>query len=351
MTVYDPVIGGSISGGATVVPTYPAVSAQNSGGIGDKFILVVAYGNSAGATPATPAGWTLIDSSYGGAGTWGLETGPRGVVMFHQTSVGGEAGTTVTVNNGGTGTDRTMRGVIYRFSKSGSTWEAITSAKGTDTSAGTAFSVATGSNPGASLGDQILGVAGYTPSTSTASGTSGFFNWTGAGVTGTLGATAPAANGNALRMQSYYGTPSGTATGNLTLQLTMSSALTSGAAMAIRLRDSGQPPVANAGNDIDNAEPGSTVFLDATESVGNIATYHWAQTGGPTVTLSNSTTVGPSFTAPWVTAGTTLTFSLYVTDTTAVNSNNTDTVIVTVLPPTEFADDGGTLVPLQLLGE
>ena len=83
---------------------------------------------------------------------------------------------------------------------------------------------------------------------------------------------------------------------------------------------------------------GSLVTLDGTGSSdpnGDSLTYSWTQTAGPAVTLSSSTVVSPTFTAPGVTAETVLTFQLTVNDGQA--SSTPDAVSVTVLNSTNEA--------------
>lgn len=110
-------------------------------------------------------------------------------------------------------------------------------------------------------------------------------------------------------------------------------------------------PISNAGPDQVGIEPWATVTLDGTGStdpdLGDTITYAWTQTAGTTVTLSSSTASQPTFTAPATIAGTTLTFSLVVTDNNGAAST-ANTVNVTVLAVTERAVVGGVQVPMRL---
>src|SRR3989442_14346835 len=90
-------------------------------------------------------------------------------------------------------------------------------------------------------------------------------------------------------------------------------------------------PVANAGPDQTVSE-GSPVGLNGAASSDpdrDSSSHSWNQTAGPTVTLSNSNTVAPTFTAPSVgPSGSTLTFELTVSD--GKGGTATDTVDVIV---------------------
>jgi hypothetical protein len=91
------------------------------------------------------------------------------------------------------------------------------------------------------------------------------------------------------------------------------------------------PPVANAGTDQTVNEGTAGVTLNggsSTDSDGTITSYSWRQTAGPTVTLTGANTATPSFTAPSVTADTTLTFSLTVTDNGGASASDTVNVLV-----------------------
>jgi hypothetical protein len=103
-------------------------------------------------------------------------------------------------------------------------------------------------------------------------------------------------------------------------------------------------PTANAGPD-QSVASASSVQLNGTgtDTDGTIASYAWTQTMGTAVTLSNASTRNPTFTAPSVTADTTLRFSLTVTDNGGATST-ADTVNVVVQAP------GAPPTPSQPLG-
>jgi hypothetical protein len=103
------------------------------------------------------------------------------------------------------------------------------------------------------------------------------------------------------------------------------------------------PPLADAGP-AQTVNEGVTVTLDGSNSSDpddGIASYLWTQTGGPPVTLSNTTVVKPTFTSPNVgVGGVALTFTLTVTDGSGVSRTDSCNVNVTRdnLPP--VADAG-----------
>jgi hypothetical protein len=107
------------------------------------------------------------------------------------------------------------------------------------------------------------------------------------------------------------------------------------------LRTANEPPLADAGPDqiVDTL---TVVTLDGSLSSdpdGNLPlTYLWTQTGGTTVTLSDSTVVNPTFTAPGDPA--VLTFALIVTDSLGLADPTPDEVIITVNNQPPLADTG-----------
>lgn len=91
-------------------------------------------------------------------------------------------------------------------------------------------------------------------------------------------------------------------------------------------------PVAAAGPDR-FAGMGDTVTLiggGSTDADGDVLTYRWAQTSGPSVTLSGSTTAIATFPAPSVGAETELAFTLTTTD--GRGGTGQDDVRVTIVP-------------------
>ena len=138
-------------------------------------------------------------------------------------------------------------------------------------------------------------------------------------------------------------------TDELVFQLTVTDndGLTDTATVSVFVQDalvSNIAPTANAGVDqIVNENTLVTLDASASSDDGSIASYAWVQTAGiSTVTLSDSSSAMPDFTAPLVDASNdVLTFELTVTDNLGVSS--TDTVNITIndvdTPPTAVISD------------
>lgn len=74
------------------------------------------------------------------------------------------------------------------------------------------------------------------------------------------------------------------------------------------------PSVSITGDSEAQEQTAVSLKANATDSDGNIASYSWSITSGPTATLNNSTTSDVSFTTPEVTQDTPMVLSVTVTD-------------------------------------
>jgi len=115
-----------------------------------------------------------------------------------------------------------------------------------------------------------------------------------------------------------------------TLTVTDNGGAQGSATVAITVQQGNRPPIANAGADQTNRDPGATITLNGTASLdpdGGTLTYQWTQTAGTAVTLTGANTATPSFVTPLrITA--TYTFTLAVTDNGSPAASAQDTVNV-----------------------
>jgi hypothetical protein len=120
----------------------------------------------------------------------------------------------------------------------------------------------------------------------------------------------------------------------LTFQLTVqdNGGLSASASVTVNVTYQNRPPVANAGP-TQTVASGAAVTLDGSNSSdpdGTIASYRWAQTAGPAVTLASPTAARTTFAAPAVgTQGAALSFQLTVQDNGGLTATSTVTINVT----------------------
>jgi len=140
--------GKQATGTTTVAPSYPEHD------INDLLLLIVGSRASTEPTPTTPTNWTYLDSYSGGAGSQGTDSGPARITVFYrQASALYTSTQTVSISGG-----NTAIGQILAIHKDDLGSWSLDSTGGSDTSAGTDWSV-TGSSialDSASGGDIVL---------------------------------------------------------------------------------------------------------------------------------------------------------------------------------------------------
>lgn len=139
-----------------------------------------------------------------------------------------------------------------------------------------------------------------------------------------FGDGTPTVTGTSTLVNHIYAT-----TGSYTAMVTASNFISTAVANTL-VTVTNQAPVAKAGPDQTVSINGGVVLIGlfSSDPDGHLPlSYHWAQTGGPAVALSNATSIAPTFTAP--STASVLTFTLVVTDNKGLISTP-DTVVVTV---------------------
>ncbi|MGD8642514.1 MAG: PKD domain-containing protein, partial [Gammaproteobacteria bacterium] len=153
---------------------------------------------------------------------------------------------------------------------------------------------------------------------------------------------------NADTLQASFVAPQVNTASTVTVQLdvTDSNGATASDRIAINILPSNNAPVANAGPDR-TVVVGSLVVIEGsgTDSDGTVNGYQWSQLAGSSVnvTLNNANTAAVSFNAPTVTANTTITLRLTVTDNDG--ATDFDDVNVTITP-----DSNANLPPVVSAG-
>ena len=121
-------------------------------------------------SPVTPAGWTLPTNGQasGGSGVSGVDTGAVYVTVFVKEADGTETGSLVISIPSG----NSAYGQMQRLSKAATQNWSYACASGANNTAGTAWSVTAGSNPGIAANDLIFTVSGANTDAYTYSGQS-----------------------------------------------------------------------------------------------------------------------------------------------------------------------------------
>ncbi|TQF15039.1 aldo/keto reductase [Myxococcus llanfairpwllgwyngyllgogerychwyrndrobwllllantysiliogogogochensis] len=143
----------------------------------------------------------------------------------------------------------------------------------------------------------------------------------------------------------------------LTFQLKVGDGLleSEGATVSVTVRHVALAPTVSAGEDLSTEATSSvTLTASAEDPEQGTLTYAWRQSEGPSVSLKDGATAGASFTAPEVSAPTTLTFIVKVTAESGLSAEDSVTVSVSpkVVPPKESgcsATGTPAMFPLTLL--
>ena len=229
-------VGNSAAGTASINVDMPASVAA-----GDGLLAIIGFGESTNTVPTGPADWTLIGSFAGGGGTFGVDTGDRGVAIFWHVAAAAYGDTeTRTFTIGGNVTGRVINGIIARYTRSLAAWVEPVMVGAADTTSGTDFSITPSPGWGALNGDSFAGTMATVPDTATTSAPT--LTWTGTGTaTMTQSISTASTNGNDIRLTFAHRACTGTSSGDPTFAYTMSAAAT-GAGVIVRLRDTNAIP-------------------------------------------------------------------------------------------------------------
>jgi hypothetical protein len=260
--------GGAIAYGALGTLTTTGTTAPNiayPSGISEGDLLIMVLGNRPNAsTFSTPSGWTAPsgNTATGGAGSEGAGTGVVRATVFTRVATGTESGSFALSLSSGT----SVVGGIFRVGRTtGKNWS-VALASGSDSSAGTSYSAAMGSDPGVTSGDLVF-VASVT-SEDTPTFASEALSQTGV-TYGTMTERIDQAvtTGNDLHLVlSEHAITSGTSSAAATYTMTASgtnAANTAGVSIMIRLRQVDQPIQLSASGNITASGENTTVQLTA----------------------------------------------------------------------------------------
>lgn len=229
--------GAAVHGTTSATPTYPAGYTATAG---DRAIVIAVTGSSTAATPTIGGtGWSTPSggSVSGGDGSFGAGTGPRRITVFTKDVTAGM--TLDAVSMTGTTPSVSVTCMIVRKSAGGS--YTITTSSGSDTTAGTGYSAATGTALDIRASDLLVGIIGTNDALTNGSGfsahsltaTGGTFN----SITERLDASTANGNDQSICVFTTEATQ-GKTTAAATIAATLS-ASSSGPAMLLQIRAAG----------------------------------------------------------------------------------------------------------------
>jgi hypothetical protein len=315
---------------------------------GDLLLLpVVTYPSTTAPTIAAGAGdaanWAQVATATGGNGADGVaDSGNRRITVFRWTGATAPASAPTVTNTGGTITAGRMH--AYAPTLAGATYD-VTSATGTDSTAGVDYSATMGSNPGLTTGDLVFVALGL--NTNGGGSASRTVTATGATVaTPTSRLTLTTALSFHARVDSADSTvTAGTSTAapvvNATYAAAVGTTAPAGPAVLIRVRELAAPVITTSGSRA-GVEPGSPVTFTASgTSSRGVVTITWTKVSGPGTLSANS---GGNVTVTVPAALTDQTTVLRASGTDGTQTSTADVTLQT-LRTTEAVMVGTTLTP------
>jgi hypothetical protein len=220
----------------TAVATALPVPYNASIAAGDVLVLIVGV-KPFNSVITRPPGWSLLGSVTNGTTAQGVDTGSV-LIAAYAFEADSALANNLTVN---IASANASWGSMYRFTKAAGQYYSAVAATGTDTTAGTGWSVAFSSDPGITSGDHIVlgGVwptdAANTVSASALAATSATFaNIVTTGDQNPLVSTNNDLGGNTNHCNCTAGTAAGNATWTATHTLATNN---SGSAILVRVRE------------------------------------------------------------------------------------------------------------------